>query len=94
MFKKETIFCHFSGMLYEKQHDSIMGKSHYQDVAYISNMLYFYFVFIWPRGMTLLPRSSLSKRNGMDKHRYKHFSHVGEKKMIPVRMYQFKLTKS
>ena len=70
------------------------GHPNQQDVADISNLFYFYFVFIWSRGMTLLSRSSLSKRNGMDKHWYKHFNQLDEKKIISMRMYQFKLIKS
>ena len=44
--------------------------------------------------MMYLPRSRLSKRNGMNKNRYEHFSQPGETKIIRMCMYQFKLTKS
>ena len=40
-----------------------------------------------------LPRSCLSKRNGMNKNRYKHFRRPGET-VIRIHMYQFKLKKS
>ena len=44
--------------------------------------------------MTRLPRSRLSKRNGMNKNRYKHFSQPVETKIMRMCMYQFKLTES
>ena len=44
--------------------------------------------------MTPLPRSRLSKRNGMKKNQYKHFSQPAKAKIMQMRMYQFKLTKN
>ena len=58
--RKKQTFVTFKVWLYEKQVDS-------RDVTDMSNLFYFHFVFIWSRGMTRLPRSILSKRNGMNK---------------------------
>ena len=44
--------------------------------------------------MTCLPKSRFSKQNGMNKNRYKHFSQPGETKIMQIRMYEFKLTKT
>ena len=44
--------------------------------------------------MMFLPRSRLSKRNGINKNQYKYFSQPGETKIIRMHMYQFKLKKS
>ena len=44
--------------------------------------------------MKCLPKSPLSKRNGMNKNRYKHFRQPVETKIMQMRMYQFKLTKN
>ena len=44
--------------------------------------------------MTCLQKSALSKQNGMNKNRYKHFRQPVETKIMQMRMYQFKLTKN
>ena len=44
--------------------------------------------------MTRLPKSRFLKRNGMKKHRYKHFRQPVETKLMQMGMYQFKLTKN
>ena len=44
--------------------------------------------------MTRLPRSRLSKQNEMNKNRYKHFSQSVNTKIMSMRIYKFKLTKS
>ena len=41
-----------------------------------------------------LPGSRLSKQNGMNKNRYKHFSQPVETNIMQMHMYQLKLTKS
>ena len=66
----------------------------YQDVADVSNLFYYCSVYIWSRVMKCLPKSPLSKRNGMNKNRYKHFRQPVERKIMQMRMCQFKLTKS
>ena len=70
------------------------GYPNHRDVADMSNLFYFHFLFIRSRGMTHLPRSCLSRRNGMNKNLYRHFSQPSEMKIMRIRMYQFKLTKS
>ena len=70
------------------------GYSTHRDVADISNLFYFYSVFIWSMGMTRLPRSRLWKRNGMNKIQYKHFRQSVQTKVMKMRMYQFKSTKT
>ena len=70
------------------------GYPTYQDVADVSNLFYYCSVFIWSRGMKCLQKSPLSKRNGMNKNRYKHFRQPVETKIMQMRMYQFKLTKN
>ena len=69
------------------------GYPTHWDVADLSNLFYFYSVFIWSRG-TPLPRSRLSKRNGMNKNQHKHFRQPAEMKIMQMRMYQYKLTKN
>ena len=44
--------------------------------------------------MKCLPKSPLSKRNGMNKNRYKHFRQPVETKIMQMRMCKFKLTKN
>ena len=44
--------------------------------------------------MTRLPKSRFLKRNGMKKHRYKHFRQPVETKLMQMGIYQFKLTKN
>ena len=63
-------------------------------VADMSNLYYCYCAFIWSRAMTPLPRSGLSKRNGMNNNQYIHFRQPVETKIIQMRFYQFKLTKN
>ena len=70
------------------------GYHTHRDVADMSNLFYFHFVFISLRGTTRLLRSRLSKQNGINKNWYKNFSQPGETKLIRMHMYQFKLTKS
>ena len=43
------------------------GYPTHQDVPDMSDLFYFYSVFIWSRVMTCLPKSHLLKRNGMKK---------------------------
>ena len=61
-------------------------------VADMSNLFYFHCVLMWSSRMTRLLRSHLSKRNGMNRNRYKHLSQPDETKIIIMHMYQFKLT--
>ena len=75
IFKKEANFL----LLFEYGYmRSNLGRSGgyltHRDVADMSNLFYFHFEFIWSRGMTRLPSSRLSKRNRLNKNRYKHFS--------------------
>ena len=63
----------------------------HRDVSDMSNLFYFYSVFIWPSGTTRLPWSRLSKRNEMNKNRYIHFSQPAETKIMQMCVYQFKL---
>ena len=44
--------------------------------------------------MMRLPRSRLSKQNGMNKTRYKQFRQYVKTKIIQMRMYKFKLTEN
>ena len=44
--------------------------------------------------MTPLPRSLLSKRNGVNKNQYELFRQPVNTKIMQMRMYQFKLTKN
>ena len=44
--------------------------------------------------MTCLQKSPLSKRNGMNKNRYKDFRQPVETKIMQMRIYRFKLTKN
>ena len=46
MFEKEAIFVTFTVWLYEKQLGSLKGYLIHQDVADMSNLFYFNFVFI------------------------------------------------
>ena len=94
MFKKEGIFLFLLGYGYIRNNLARLGgyPTHWY-VADISNLFYFLFVFIWLLGVMYLPRSCLSKRNGMNKNRYKHFRWPGET-VIRIHMYQFKLKKS
>ena len=70
------------------------GFPNHRDVADMSNLFYLYSVFIWSKEMMRLPRSRLFKRNGMNKNRYKHFRQPVERKIMQMRMCQFKLTKN
>ena len=70
------------------------GYPSHWDVADMSNLFYFYSVFIWSRGMTPWRRSCLSKPNEMNKNQYKHFGQPVETKNMQMGMYQFKLTKN
>ena len=70
------------------------GYSTHRDAAAMSNLFYFYFVFVWSRRMTRLPRFHLSKQNGVNKCQYKHFGQPIETKIMRIRMYQLKLKKS
>ena len=77
--RKKQFFVTFWVWLYKKQLGSLRGIYHSPDVADMSNLFYFHFEFIWSRGMTRLPRSRLSKWNGLNKNRYKHSSLVRRK---------------
>ena len=92
--KRNKHFNAFRVWLYEKQLGSLGGYPTHRDVADMSDLFHFYSVFIWSRGMTHLPRSRLLKQNGRNKNRYKHFREPVETKIMQMRMYQFKLTKS
>ena len=70
------------------------GYPTHRDIADMSNLFYSYSVFIWSKMMTRLPRSRLSKGNGMNKNRYKHFRQPVETKIMQMRMYQFNLAKN
>ena len=96
LLKRNKNWNTFRVWLYEKQLGSLRlgGFPTHQDVADISDRFYFYSAFIWSRGMTPLPRSRLSKRNGMKKNQYKHFSQPVKAKIMQMRLYQFKLTKN
>ena len=90
IFKKEANFL----LLFEygymrRKLVRLGGYLTHQDVAAMSNLFYFHFEFIWSRGMTRLPSSRLSKRNGLNKNRCKR-----EKEIIQMHMYQFKLPNS
>ena len=50
------------------------GYPTHRDVADMSDLFYCHFEFIWSRGVTRLPRSCLSKWNGLNKNWYKHSS--------------------
>ena len=58
------------------------GYSTHWDAADMSDLFYFYYVFIWSRRMTRLQRSRPSKQNGMNKNRYELFSQPVEMKII------------
>ena len=45
MFQKEAIFCYFQDMLYQKQLDLRRGYLTHLDVADMSNLFYFHFMF-------------------------------------------------
>ena len=70
------------------------GYPTHGDAVDMSNLFYIYSVFIWSRGMTLWPRSRLSKQNGMNKNQYKYFNTPQYTKIMQMPMYQFKLTKN
>ena len=91
--RKKQFFVTFRVWLYVKQLGWLGGYPNHWDVADMSNLFYFHFVFIWLTGMTCFPRSCLLKRTGMNKNRYKHFSQPGET-VMGMRMYQLKLRKS
>ena len=69
------------------------GYPTHRDVADMSNLFYFYSVFIWSRGMTHLPRFRLLKRSSMNKNQYKRFRQPVKMKIMQMRMCQFKLAK-
>ena len=58
------------------------GYSTHRDAADMSDLFYFYYVFIWSRRMTRLQRSRPLKQNGMNKNRYELFSQPVETKII------------
>ena len=68
------------------------GYPTHRDVA--GKYLLFLFCVYTIKGMARLPISRYSKRNGMNKNRYKHFRHSAATKIMEMRMYQLKLTKS
>ena len=93
MFKKEKFFVALKLWLYEKQLGSYGGMSHSpRCCVYVKTLLFSFCVYVI-KGVKRLPRSVLSKQNGMSKNRYKHFGQPGET-VMRMRMYQFKLTKS
>ena len=93
LLKRNKHWNAFRVWFYEKQLGSLRYLTH-QDVVNKSNLLCFYFVFIWSSGMTRLPRSPLLKENGMNKNRYKHFRKQFDTKIMQMRMYQLKSTKN
>ena len=62
MFNKEAIFVTVGVWLYENQLVFLGGYPTHWGVA---NMIKGDEVFLWSRGMTHLPRSYVSKQNGM-----------------------------
>ena len=70
------------------------GYPTHRDVAGMSNLFYFYSVFMCSWGMSPLPRSRLWKQNWMNRNQYKHFRQPVETKVMQMRMCQFKLTKN
>ena len=89
IFKKEANFFTFWVWLYEKKIGSFRGISHSpRCCCYVKSLLFSFWVYMI-RGMTRLPSSRLSKRNGLNKNRCKR-----EKEIIQMRMYQFKLPNS
>ena len=68
------------------------GYPTHRDVA--GKYLLFLFCVYTITGMARLPISRYSKRNGMNKNRNKHFRQPVETKIMQMRMYQLKLTKS
>ena len=65
MFQKEAIFVTFRVCYMRNNLAWLGGYPTHLDVADISNLFYFHFVFTWSRAMTRLPRSnsaSLARR--------------------------------
>ena len=95
LLKRNKHWNAFRVWLYEKQLGSLKGISHSPRCCwYVISLLFLFWVYIWSRGMTRLPRSHLSKRNEMNKNRCKHFSQPVKTKIMRMHMYKFKLTKS
>ena len=95
LLKRNKHWNAFRVWLYEKQLGSLRGISLSPRCCwYVIFLLFLFCVYIWSSGMTRLPRSRLSKRNEMNKNRYKHFSQPVKTKIMRMRMYKFKLTKS
>ena len=66
------------------------GYPTHLDVVDMSNLFYFHMI----KEDDALTEISPFKAEGMDKNRYNHFRQPGLIKIIRMRMYQFKLTKS
>ena len=66
------------------------GYPTHRNVANIS-FLFLFCVYIWSIGMTRLSRSRLSKRNEMNKNRYKHFSQPVNTKNMRMHLYKLQL---
>ena len=75
IFKKKANFLLLFEYGYMRSNSARLGEyPTHRDVADMSNLFYFHFESIWSRRMTRLPSFHLSKRNGLNKNRYKHFS--------------------
>ena len=75
IFKKEANFLLLFEYGYMRSNFARLGEYlTHRDVADMSNLFYFHFESIWSRRMTRLPSFHLSKRNRLNKNRYKHFS--------------------
>ena len=70
----------------------LRGYPTHRDIADMPNLLLFCVYMI--KGMTPLPRSHVSKQNGMNKNLYKHLRQPVETKIMQMCMYQFKFTKN
>ena len=89
--ERSNFFPTFRVWLYEKQLGSLRGISHLPRCCWYVKFILFSFSVYMIKGEACLPRSHLSKRNGMNKNRYEHFSRPGEANIIQTNMYQFKL---